>query len=124
MARSPLTSEERALLHTGFGCTSAYVAVPNSFVKAAVQRHEHVRVPRSIDEARRSDQWDLWLAALKKEYGGLLSEGVFDEVDATAVPASTKVVPTQVIFEVKRNGTYKCRIVVRGDLTVQGVHYL
>ena len=124
VARSPLTSEERDLLHTGFDRTSAYVAVPDSFVKAAVQRHEHVRVPRSIAEAQRSDQWDLWLAALKKEYGGLLSEGVFGEVDATAVPASTKVVPTQVIFEIKRNGTYKCRIVVRGDLTVQGVHYL
>ena len=119
MASSPLTSEERDLLHTGFDGTSAYVAVPSSFVKAAVQRHGHVRVPRSIAEAQRPDQWNLWLAALKKEYGGLLSEGVFDEVDATAVPASTKVVPTQVIFEIKRNGTYKCRIVVRSDLTVQ-----
>ena len=40
------------------------------------------------------------------------------------MPASTKVVPTQVLFSIKANGTYKCRIVVRGDLTVKGDHYL
>mmetsp|Transcript_55936 Transcript_55936/g.127114 ORF Transcript_55936/g.127114 Transcript_55936/m.127114 type:complete len:106 (-) Transcript_55936:134-451(-) len=33
-----------------------------------------------------------WLGALKREHGGLVSRGVFGEVDRSAVPVGTKVV--------------------------------
>ena len=32
--------------------------------------------------------------------------------------------PTQLLFNIKADGTFKCRIFVRGDLTVKGEHYL
>jgi len=103
---------------------SAYVDVPDVLMMAAVVRHTGFRVPKSLAEAQRSPQWPQWLEALKKEYGGLISEGVFDEVDRSTVPEGTKVVPTQLLFNIKADGTFKCRIVVRGDLTVKGEHYL
>ena len=43
-------------------------------------------------------QWPQWLEALKKEYGGLLSEGMFDELGRSALPEDTKVLPTQLLF--------------------------
>ena len=121
-----LTPAERALLLRGRADATAYIAVPDTIIRAAVRRHDtgRMRIPRSIAEAQHSPEWKLWLAALQAEYGGLVKEGVFDEVDESTVPASTKVVPTQVLFSIKANGTYKCRIVVRGDLTVKGDHYL
>ena len=63
---------------------------------------------------RGSPQWPLWLEALKKEYGGLVTQGVFDEVDRSAVSVDAKVVPTQLLFAIKKDGTFKVRIVVRG----------
>ena len=40
------------------------------------------------------------------------------------MPEDTKVVPTQLLFNIKADGTFKCRIAVRGDLTVKDEHYL
>ena len=44
---------------------------------------------------------------------------MFGEVDPSAVP----VVPTRVLFAIKSDGTFKVRIVVRGDLMTEGKHY-
>ena len=127
-AQPGLSLAERSLLHDGLAAQSAYVAVPDVLMRAAVARHDpastSARLPRSIREARASPQWPLWLAALKKEYGGLLAKGVFDEVDRAAVRDGVKVVPTRVLFNIKSDGTYKVRIVVRGDLTKEGEHYI
>ena len=65
-----------------------------------------------------------WLEALKKEYGGLVSRGIFDEVDRSAVPAGTKVVPMRLLFAIKSDGAFKVRIEVRGDLMTEGEHYV
>ena len=72
----------------------AYVDVPGMLVMAAVVRHDGARVTKSLAEAQRPPQWPQWLEALKKEYGGLLSGGVFDEVGRSTAPEDTKVVPT------------------------------
>ena len=56
---------------------SAYVGVPDVHLMAAVVRHAGVRVLKSLAEAQRSPQWPQLLEALKKEYGSLVSEGVF-----------------------------------------------
>jgi hypothetical protein len=123
-ARKGLTKDERALFQAGLRAKSAYVDVPDVLMMAAILRHDGVRVPTTIQEAQRSPQWPQWLEALKKEYGGLISQGVFDEVDRASLPSDTKVVPTQVLFNIKADGTFKVRIVVRGDLTTKGDHYL
>ena len=47
---------------------------------------------------------------------------MFDEVDRSVVPAGSKVVPTRMLFAIKSDGTFKVRIVVRGDLMAEGGH--
>ena len=49
---------------------------------------------------------------------------MFGEVDRSSVPEDTRVVPTQLLFNIKADGTFKCRIAVCGELTVKGEHYL
>jgi len=124
--KKTLTPDERNLLRAGLGvkAASAYIGVPDVFMMAAKIRHDRVQIPKSIWEARKTPQWPQWLAALKKEYGGLRDHGVFDEVERSSVPLGTKVVPTQLLFNIKADGTFKVRIVVRGDLTTAGEHYL
>ena len=122
--RKRLTAAERVVLKEGIKAKTAYIDVPDVLMMAAVLRHDGVRVPKTLAEAQRSPQWPLWLEALKKEYGGLVTQGVFDEVDRSAVPVDAKVVPTQLLFAIKKDGTFKVRIVVRGDLTIQGEHYI
>ena len=39
------------------------------------------------------------------------------------MPEDTKVVPTQLLLNIKADGTFKCRIFVRGDLSAKGEHY-
>ena len=102
--RKGLTSEERAVLTAGIKAKSAYVDVPDVLMMAAVLRHDGVHVPKSLEEARRSPQWPQWLEALKEEYGGLLAQGVFDEVDRASVPVDTRVVPTNFSSASNRTG--------------------
>ena len=122
--RKHLSPDDMKLLEEGLKARSAYVDVPDVIMMAAKVRHEGVRVPENLRQALESPQRDQWLEALKKEYGGLLSRGVFDEVDRSAVPAGTKVVPTRMLFAIKSDGTFKVRIVVRGDLMTEGEHYV
>ena len=124
--KKALTPDERKLLLAGLEvkAASAYIGVPDTIMMAAKVRHDRVHIPKTIWEARKTPQWPQWLEALKKEYGGLRNQGVFDEVERSSVPLGTKVVPTQLLFNIKADGTFKVRIVVRGDLTTAGEHYL
>ena len=36
------------------------------------------------------------------------------------MPEETKVMPTQLLFNIEAGGIFKCRIAVRGDLTLKG----
>ena len=45
-------------------------------------------------------------------------------MDRSAVPTGTKVETTRVLFAIKSDGTFKVRIVVRGDLMMEGEHYV
>ena len=49
---------------------------------------------------------------------------MLDEVGRSTAPEDTKVVPTQLLSNIKADCTFKCRTSVRGDLIVKGEHYL
>jgi hypothetical protein len=89
-------------------------------VRAAIARH--VRIPKNLAEAQKNPEWPQWKAAIEKEIGGLINLGVYTQIDRGL--ATTKVVPTQMPFDFKLDGRFKCRFVVRGDLTTKGEHYL
>ena len=97
---------------------------PGVLMMTAKVRHEGMRVPENPRRALESPWRAQRLEALKKAHGGLVSHGVFGEVDRSAVSAGTKVVPTRILFAIKSDGTFKVRIVVRGDLMMEGEHYV
>ena len=120
-AAASITNETRnAFVDKVFAARSAYVDVPDMLVRAAVTRN--IRIPRNLADAQASPEWPRWKAAIEKEIGGLIRLGVYNEVNRN--DATTKAVPTQMIFDIKLDGSFKCRFVVRGDLTTKGEHYL
>ena len=122
--RKGLSPDDMKLLEDGLKARSAYVDVPDVLMMAAKVRHKGMRVLENLRQALESPRRAQWLEALKKEYGGLVSRCVFDEVDRSAVPAGTKVVPTRMPFAIKSDGAFQVRIVVRGGLMTEGEHYV
>jgi len=126
----PLDDNELELLNftRRQNSTAHLVDVPHRIMQAAIGRIDPglggTRVPRSVNEAQRSPAWPSYRAAIEKELSGFMEMRVWDEVDRSSLPADTLVLPTQVIFAHKFDGTVKARIVMRGDLSVEGVHYL
>ena len=126
----PLDDDELELLNftRRQGSSAHLVDVPHRIMQAAIGRIclglGAKSVPRSVNEAQRSPDWRLYRAAIEKELGGFMDMGVWDEVERSSIPVGTLVLPTQVIFAHKFDGTIQARIGMRGDLSVEGVHYL
>jgi hypothetical protein len=125
-----LTDAERETLRVGLESRSAYVACPAVIITAAVAQTERAalptaqRAPRSLKEAMSSPDKDLWIEAIKKEIGGLREKDVWEEVLRASMPPTVTVARSELLFNIKKDGTHKVRFVVRGDLTTQGIHYL
>ena len=120
--RKGLTADEATLLEAGLKARSVYVDIAGVLVMASRIRHEGMRVPEYLRQAMESARMAQWLEAFKKEYEGLVSRGVSDEVNRSAVPAGAKVVPTRILFAFKSDGDFKARIVVRSDLMTEEEH--
>jgi len=81
-------------------------------------------VPTNLKQALMAPDRDLWIAAISKEISRLKEKVVWEEVLRFDVPAGTSVVPSQLCFAVKSDGTRKCRWVAQGDLMKEGQHYI
>jgi hypothetical protein len=119
---------ESDLLVRGFANRSAYVDLPEDVVLTAAamtaQKTPFSSVPKSLVEAMRSPDWPKWHEALRKEIAGLKAKGAWTEVEKSAMPEGVTAAQSQLLFNIKKDGTYKVRFVARGDLTTEGVHYL
>ena len=101
--------------------------LPSEFIRAAAAMTEATpvtRVPQNLRQAMQGADWKLWLAAYQKELAGLQEAGSWGEVERSSMPPGVTAARTRMLFEIKKDGTYKCRYVIRGDLTTYGVHYL
>ena len=125
-----LSEDDRAALRAGLLGQSTYMACPDVIMRAAVAQTTQAalpapqRAPKTLSEAMASPDRDRWIEALKKEIGGLRERDVWEEVMRTELPAGVTVAPSQLCFDIKKDGTHKVRFVVRGDLTEKGTHFL
>ena len=85
---------------------------------------EKVFIPRSVKEAESTSQWPQWLEAIEKEMNGMKDNEVYEEVLKSSMPDGVSALPLMWVFNVKNDGTFKARLVVRGDLSIEGIHYL
>jgi hypothetical protein len=72
--------------------------------------------PRSMKEAQKRDDWDLWYEAALKEYTQMLSHNTWELVP---LPKGRKPVGSKWVFKIKENADgsierYKARIVAQG----------
>jgi hypothetical protein len=82
--------------------------------------HSHALPPRSVAEALARQDAHKWQAAIDAELGSCRSFGVWDERD---LPTGKQALPSFFIFEIKRDGRYKARLVAGGHRQQQGLDY-
>ena len=51
---------------------------------------------------------------MRKESDALLTMRTFELIPATEIPKSTEILPSRFVYALKRNGTYKARLVAGG----------
>jgi hypothetical protein len=72
--------------------------------------------PFTYNQVIRRDDWPEWEVAAEKEIDNLISHDTFDLVDISEpMNQGAYVYNTKNVFTIKRDGTKKARLVVRGD---------
>eukprot|EP00396_MALV-II-16_sp_LP-1_P000357 gene357-90_t len=72
------------------------------------------KLPKGLREG--SADYEQWRAADGLEKRQLEEKGCWTVVDRKEVPAGTKIIPSCMLYNRKRCGRYKARIVARGDM--------
>jgi Reverse transcriptase (RNA-dependent DNA polymerase)/GAG-pre-integrase domain/Integrase core domain len=76
--------------------------------------------PSSFEEAMKSPDRDMWIAAMNSEMNSLLSTKSWRLVN---LPKGAKVVECRWVFKKKQDGVYKARLVAKGYTQRQGIDY-
>ena len=83
-------------------------------------------VPKGYSQMKRSEQVAYWLAAVEKEYAGLIANGTWESMRVVDLPTGANVVNCHLVFTIKRksDGTierYKARLVADGSTQRHGL---
>ena len=80
--------------------------------------------PRTIVHALTGPDADKWRAALDREMGQHKKNSTFGPaLDPKDLPPGTKPVPVDAVLKIKRDGTYKVRVIIKGFKMTEGVDY-
>jgi len=82
--------------------------------------------PMSYEEAWNHScpfQRGKWREAIKKEFGKMSERQVWRKQKKSAMPAGRRLVKCKWIFEVKRDGKFRARLVACGYIQVSGIDY-
>ena len=75
------------------------------------------QVSISLKQAQASPDWPSYEASIEKEKATLTALNTGELVDPASVTG--RILPTRYIFKIKRDGTFKCRLVVLGNLEIK-----
>ena len=64
-------------------------------------------------------EWENWRAAVRKE----IERGVWKKTDRKKIPSNRRLIGNKWVFKVKRDGTYRARLVALGYSQIPGVDY-
>ena len=79
--------------------------------------------PKDFFEVLVQSDWRKWVEAVKKEIAGWDDNRAVELVNIEDVPASAKIIPLGELYTIKRNGTYKFRQYLMGNLLRPGVDF-
>ena len=89
----------------------------------SLKRKEDNGFPKDFFEVLVRDDWRKWVEAIKKELEAWDDNNAVEEVDIQLVPVTAKIVPLGELYTMKRDGTYKYRQYLMGNLLREGIDY-
>ena len=89
----------------------------------AFESQDKKKWPKDFFEVLVKKDWRKWVEAVKKELSGWDDNGAVEVVDIRNVPTNAKVVPLGELYTIKRDGTYKYRQYLMGNLLREGVDF-
>ena len=72
----------------------------------------------SVEEERNN-----WQMAIRKEIKSMIDRGVWRKVDRKNIPNNRRLIGNKWVFKIKRDGTYRARLVALGYSQIPGVDY-
>ena len=82
--------------------------------------------PKTFQEAWHSpgkEERENWQKAIRKEIRSMINRGVWRKVDKKNIPSNRRLIGNKWVFIVKRDGTYRPRLVALGYSQIPGVDY-
>ena len=82
--------------------------------------------PKPFQEARHSpvkEERQNWQIAIRKEIKSMINRGVWRKIDKVKIPENRRLIRNKWVFEIKRDGTYKARLVALGYSQIAWVDY-
>ena len=82
--------------------------------------------PKTFQEAWDSqveEERNNWQMAISKEIKSMIDRGVWRKVDRKNVPNSRRLIGNKWVFKIKRDGSYRARLVALGYSQIPGVDY-
>ena len=82
--------------------------------------------PKTFQEAWHSpveEERNNWQIAIRKELKNMINRGVWREIDKVKIPENRRLIGNKWVFKIKRDGTYRARLVALGYSQSPGVDY-
>ena len=82
--------------------------------------------PKTFQEAWHSpveEERNNWQVAIKKEIKSIINRGVWRKIDKVKIPENKRLIGNKWVFKIKRDGTYRARLVALGYSLIPGVAY-
>ena len=80
--------------------------------------------PKTFQEAWHSSvekERDYWQAAIRKEIRSMINRGVWRKIDRAKIPENRRLIGNKWVFKIKRDGTYRARLVALGYSQIPGI---
>lgn len=91
--------------------------------KMALGIKDSDKVPKDFFEVLVRSDWRKWVEAIKKELAGWENNRAVTVVKLSDVPSNAKIVPLGELYSKKRDGRYKYRQYLMGNLLREGIDY-
>ena len=82
--------------------------------------------PKTFQEAWHSpveEERNNWQAAIRKEIKSMINRGVWRKIDKVKIPENRILIGNKWVFKIKRDGTYRARLVALGYSHIPGIDY-
>ena len=82
--------------------------------------------PKTFQEAWHSpieEERNNWQIAIRKEIKSMINRGVWRKIDKVKIPENRRLIGNKWVFKIKRDGTYRARLVALGYSQIPGVEY-